>query len=69
MYKPESLGANLSAERNRKRMTQKELADAIGVSDVIVSKWESGNGNPTISNLCQVANALGVSLDQLISRK
>lgn len=48
-------------------LTQKELADQIGVSDKTVSKWETGRGLPDISVLGALAEALGVSLSELFA--
>ena len=48
-------------------MTQKQLADAIGVSDKAVSKWETGMGAPDISVVGILAAELGVSADVILS--
>lgn len=39
-------GALIRALRQNKQLTQRQLADAIGVSDKAVSKWERGCGAP-----------------------
>lgn len=39
-------GALIRALRQNKQLTQRQLADAIGVSDKAVSKWERGCGTP-----------------------
>ena len=44
-------GALIRALRQQKNLTQRQLADAIGVSDKAVSKWERGCGAPDISLL------------------
>ena len=44
-------GALIRALRQNKQLTQRQLADAIGVSDKAVSKWERGCGAPDISLL------------------
>ncbi len=51
--------------REARGMTQKQLADAIAVSDKTVSKWETGRGLPDIALLEPLAAALGVSLTEL----
>ena len=48
-------------------MTQAELADQIGVSDKAVSKWETGRGLPDISLIQPLAQALGVSVIELMN--
>ena len=55
---------NLRMERG---MTQKRLADSIGVSDKAVSKWERGLGCPDVSLLPQLSEVLGVDLKNLLS--
>ena len=42
-------GALIRALRQNKQLTQRQLADAIGVSDKAVSKWERGCGGSTPS--------------------
>ena len=44
-------GAVIKALREKGNLTQKELADRIGVSDKTVSKWETGKSLPDITLL------------------
>ncbi|MBR5384190.1 MAG: helix-turn-helix domain-containing protein [Clostridia bacterium] len=60
-------GAVIRKLRENKRITQKELADMIHVSDKAVSKWETGQGFPDISLLETLAKALGISVVELLS--
>lgn len=53
--------------RERKKLTQKQLADKLCISDKAVSKWETGKGLPDISLLEDLAHALGVSLTELMT--
>lgn len=53
--------------RESKKMTQEELAEKIFVSSKAVSKWETGKGFPDISLLEPLANALGISVIELLS--
>ena len=53
--------------RERNRYTQAELASKINVSDKAVSKWETGKGYPDISLLEPLADALNVSVTELLS--
>ena len=53
--------------REQKGITQKQLADAIAVSDKTVSKWETGKGLPDISLLAPLAEALSVSVSELLA--
>ena len=58
---------NLQRIRKEKGMSQKELADALGVTQGTVSAWESGRWDPTVENLRAVAKVLGVTVDELIA--
>lgn len=58
-------GVMIKNLREEKRMTQKELADKILVSEKTISKWETGKGLPDISLLEPLSKALGVSLVEL----
>ena len=53
--------------RESKRLTQEELAEKISVSSKAVSKWETGRGYPDISLLEPLADALGISVIELLS--
>ena len=53
--------------REGKCLTQRELASAVGVTDKAVSKWESGRGLPDISLIDALAQALGVSVAELLT--
>ena len=48
-------------------MTQAELAERIGVSSKTVSKWETAKGLPDITLLQPLAQALGISVIELMS--
>lgn len=52
--------------RQRRQMTQLQLAERIGVSDKAVSKWERGRGAPDISLLPALSEALGVDTKALL---
>lgn len=51
--------------RQRKRVTQQSLADALGVDSRTVSKWETGVSVPDISVLPMIARYFGISMDEL----
>lgn len=53
--------------RKQKKMTQEELASALGISTPAVNKWESGITSPDISLLAPLARLLDISLDTLLS--
>ena len=60
-------GAVIRRLRESKKMTQEELAQKIHVSSKAVSKWETGQGFPDISLLEPLAEALGLSVIELLS--
>lgn len=53
--------------REERRLTQRELAAALGVTDKAVSKWESGRGLPDITLVEPLARELGVSVAELLA--
>ena len=60
-------GTTIRQLREGRSMTQAELAEKIGVSSKTVSKWETGKGLPDISLLQPLAQALGISLIELVN--
>lgn len=56
---------NLVQLRKLKNMTQEDLAGRIGVSRQAVAKWESGETTPDLEKAKSLADAFGVSLDDL----
>ncbi len=62
-------GKRLKELREEKGVSQPALAAALGVSKAIVSFWENGRREPTLSNLIAIADYFGESLDYLAGRK
>ena len=60
-------GTTIRQLRERRNMTQAELAEKIGVSSKTVSKWETAKGLPDISLLQPLAQALGISVIELMN--
>lgn len=56
----------LPAARKMANLTQKGLADLCGVSESTVLNWEKGRTEPTVSQALQVADACGLSIDDII---
>lgn len=52
--------------REQQGLSQKRLAELLGVSQPTVSDWESGRKNPTLDNLTKIAELLGCSVDSLV---
>ena len=63
----EMLGRFIAQRRKEQNMTQRELAEALHVTDKAVSKWERGAGCPDISLLEPLAKALELNVDQLLT--
>ena len=53
--------------RKAKGMTQKEVADKLGIVPKTVSKWETGHGFPDVSTVSALADILGVSEKTILS--
>lgn len=60
-------GATIKALREKKGLTQAALADQLAISSKAVSKWETGKGLPDITLIEPLAQALGVSVLELLS--
>ena len=60
-------GTMIRALREKRKMTQQQLAEVLAVSDKAVSKWETGRGYPDISLIEPISAALGVSVIELLS--
>ena len=60
-------GAVIRELREKKILTQAELAEKLCVSDKPISKWETAKGYPDISLLEPIARVFGVSITELIS--
>jgi DNA-binding XRE family transcriptional regulator/desulfoferrodoxin (superoxide reductase-like protein) len=60
-------GALIKKLREKKKMTQSELAAILHVSDKAISKWETGKGYPDITLIEPLASALGISSIELLS--
>ncbi|MBP3611194.1 MAG: helix-turn-helix domain-containing protein [Lachnospiraceae bacterium] len=61
------IGGFIAELRKEKGLTQKQLAEQIGVSDKAVSKWECGNGLPELSCIPVLCRALGIDMNELLS--
>ena len=61
------IGNFIEQQRKEKQMTQKQLGEALGISDKTVPKWECGNGLPDISNIMPLCNILEINVNELIS--
>ena len=60
-------GSTIRQLREGRGLTQAELAERIGVSSKTISKWETAKGLPDISLLQPLAQALGISVIELMN--
>lgn len=60
---------NIKDIRTRRNMTQAEVANALGVSSVVYSRYETGSRQPSIDVLIQMADIFGVTVDYLLGRQ
>ena len=60
-----NIGARIRAVRTRKKITQEQLAEAVGVGTSHISHIETGKGTPSIETIIQIINALDCSADEL----
>lgn len=60
-------GETIKTLRLQQKLTQKQLAESINVSEKAVSKWECGHGLPDISLIEPLAKKLGVSVTELMT--
>ena len=58
-------GSVISAERKRKGMSQKNLAEQIGSSNLYVSLLERGERKPSLNTLILIAQSLGMEPAEL----
>ena len=64
-----TLGTMIAELRKQHGMTQLELAEKMGVTDKAVSKWERDLSCPDINSIPNLAEILGVSVEELIQVK
>ena len=60
------LGMFIAKRRTELGMTQAQLAERLHVTNKAISKWENGRGLPDIANVEGLADALDLSLQELM---
>lgn len=60
---------NIAAARKKLGLTQEQLAEKCEVSRQAVTKWESGESEPTIGKLMMLAEIFDISIDELVNGK
>ena len=61
------IGRFIAEVRKAQGLTQRQLADALSISDKTVSKWECGKGLPEVSLMLPLCDALHITVNDLLS--
>jgi len=61
------IGARIKDIRNRKRVTQEQLSESVGINPKYLSSIERGKENPTLNTLLKLVRSLDVNLDEIFS--
>lgn len=60
-----NIGRKIKLLRQKRDLTQKQVAERLCVSPQAISKWENGANAPDISLIPRIASLFGVSIDEL----
>lgn len=63
----EKIGRFIAENRKKKKITQSELAEKLGVTDRTISNWENGKNMPDLSLFKPLCDILGISINELMS--
>lgn len=63
----EKIGKFISKVRKKNKLTQKQLAEKLGITDRAISKWENGKSMPDLALLKPLCNILGIAINELLS--
>lgn len=61
-----TIGTNLKHAREAKKLTQREVWEAAGISKSSYTAYEAGRSDPTGDVIVKLAKALGVTTDELL---
>lgn len=62
------IGKSIKVNRIAQNYTQKQLAQKIGVTYAAISYWENGVNIPNVKDCWLLADALGITIDELVGR-
>lgn len=60
-----NIGESLKYWRNKKNLTQKQLAELANISEISIRKYESNERKPKIDTIARIAESLGISIGDL----
>lgn len=63
------IGKSIKQNRVERKITQSQLADAIGVTHAAISYWENGVNIPNISDCWKMADYMNISIDELVGKE
>jgi len=63
----EKIGKFIAKLRKEKKLTQKQLANELGITDRAISKWENGKSMPDLSLLKPICDIFDISINELLS--
>ena len=63
----EKIGIFISTLRKEQGLTQQQLAEAIGVSNKTISKWECGRGMPELALIVPLCHILHTNINEFLS--
>ena len=61
------IGHFISEQRKSKGWTQSQLAEKLGITDKVISKWETGRSMPDLSLFVPLCTLLGITLNELFA--
>ena len=61
------VGSIIRRVRLNRKMTQKQLAEKMSISDKAISKWECGSGNPDVSLILELSSVLSIDVQELLA--
>lgn len=62
-----TFGSNLQSLREAQGLSQKELANQVGVSTGMIAEWESDESSPNLTELSRLSKTLGIPADDLLN--
>ena len=63
------IGMALRKHRLARNLSCDQVAEMVGVHHNVVANWEAGSGLPGVKSLIRLADAYGMSLDELVGRE
>ena len=67
MVEPIKVGRFIAQNRKNLNLTQKELAEKLGVTDRAVSKWENGRSIPDVGIIESLCKELNISIGEFFA--